>query len=285
MIPARALVMPVAALFVMACIAGCAPRGGPAVPLAVPGGNMPPMPPLAPADARVEPAALEAAAIEAQRRDAAALLVARNGHVIFERYWRGTRYASPVEAGAWQGVVDTLLAGALAEDRRPLHGDAPPDPARIAQAAGMPYEAYLSKRLWRPIGAFDAVLAPGLRAAQGDWIRIGELLANDGVYQGEEVVRPGWARQVLARFAVQGEAAPLASVTDLYRLPGAGAASLWVVPSLRLVILRTGGDLAQGDAADDARIAQFVLRGVMDRPGREAGGEGVPDPATLVPAH
>jgi hypothetical protein len=276
---------PVAAVIIALAAAACAPRGGPAVELPVAGGNSPAMPPLAPAGAHVEPAALEAAAIEAQRRGADALLVARNGHLIFERYWHGSSYAAPIEPGGWQRVIDDLLAGALAEDRKPLPDGMTPERARIALAAGMPYEAYLAKRLWRPIGAFDAVLAPGLRAAQGDWIRIGELLANDGVYQGEEIVRPGWAGQVLARHSAQGEDAPLASVTDLHRLAGAGASSLWVAPSLRLVILRTGGNLASGGAAGDARIAQAVIVGVTDRPGRGAGADGAPDPATLVPSH
>lgn len=274
-----------AALAAAVALTACGPRDDGAARSPVAGGNAPPMPPLAAAQAHVEPSALEAAAIAAQERGADALLVARNGHLVFERYWHGTSFGTPVEAGAWQGVIDDLLAGALAEDRKPLHGDAAPDQALIAQAAGISYEAYLSKRLWRPIGAFDAILTTALRAAQGDWIRIGELLANDGVYQGEEIVRPGWVGGVLERHAAKGEDSPLASVGDLHRLPGAGAASLWVVPSLRLVILRTGGaDYAAGPAGD-ARIAQFVLRGVTDRPGQAAGDDRAPDPATFVPSH
>ena len=265
--------------------AACSPRGEPVAQVPVAGGNAPPMPPLPAAEAHVEAAALEAAAIEAQRQGADALLVARNGHLIFERYWHGSAFTTPVEADGWQRLADDLLAGALIEDRKPVHGDATPDQAAIARAAGMTYGAYLSKRLWRPLGAHDAALGPGLRAAQGDWIRIGELLATDGVYQGEEIVRPGWAARVLARQSAAGEGAPPAAMMGVYRLPGAGASILWVAPSLRLIILRTGGTSdAAGDPVGD-RIAQFVLRGVMDRPRPAADENGAPDPATLVPAH
>lgn len=55
--------------------AACSPRGEPVAQVPVAGGNAPPMPPLPAAEAHVEAAALEAAAIEAQRQGADALLV------------------------------------------------------------------------------------------------------------------------------------------------------------------------------------------------------------------
>jgi len=276
----------VAAGLLAATITACAPRNGAtvaAVPVA--GGNSPPMPPLPAAEAHIDPTALTAAGLLAERDGATALLVARNGHIVYERYWHGTTFRSPIEAGAWQGVIDDLLAGALADDRKPLHADSTPGRAQIAAAAGVAYESYLSKRLWRPLGAYDATLAPDLRAAQGDWIRLGELLANDGVYLGEELVRPGWVARVLARHRCAAEDAAPGLAPDLCRLPGANAASLWVAPSLRLVILRTGGAPGPTRDATDARMVDAILRGLTDRPGARPPGEGLPDPATLVPAH
>lgn len=265
--------------------AGCTPGGPGSTRTLVEGGNTPPMPPLSPLEAHVDPAALEAAASAAQDGGADALLVVRNGHVIFERYWHRTSFVTSIDAGAWQGVIDDLLAGALAEDRKPLPDAVTPDSTAIARAAGVPYETYLSRRLWRPLGAFNAELAPGLRVVQGDWIRIGEVLANDGVYMGEEIVRPGWARCVLARHTARDEPSQLVSAKDLYRLPGAHGGEMWVVPSLRLVILRTGEEENAGNPGSNAKIAELVLRGVTDRPGSPAGGEGMTDPAMLVPAH
>ncbi|MBV6417795.1 MAG: hypothetical protein CMLOHMNK_02559 [Steroidobacteraceae bacterium] len=263
----------------------CAPQEGTIPTVSVGGGNSPPMPPLPPADAHIDPSALEAAALHAEREGAAALLVVRNGHLVFERYWHGATFATPIGTGAWQGVIDDLLAGALAEDRRPLPAATTPDRASISAAAGMPYEAYLSKRLWRPLGAYDATLAPALHAAQGDWIRIGELLANDGAYLGEEIVRPGWAAQVLARHAVPGQRPTSGALRDVYRLRGPDDADLWVIPPLRLVILRTGAAVSAARDGTDARMFDAVLRGVTDRPGVQAVGEGMPDPAVLVPSH
>lgn len=266
-------------------VTACGPREAPVPAVPVAGGRSPPMPPLPATEAHIDPSALNAAGMLAERDGATALLVARNGHIVFERYWLGTAFRTPIEAGAWQGVIDDLLAGALADDRKPLHADSTPERAQIAAAAGVAYEAYLSQRLWRPLGAYDATLAPDLRAAQGDWIRVGELLANDGVYLGEELVRPGWVARVLARHGCADEGGAPGRVRDLCHLPGAGAAGLWVAPSLRLVILRTGGAITAASAGTDARMLDAILRGVTDRPRARAPDDGMPDPATLVPAH
>jgi len=263
----------------------CARHEAPPVGLPVEGGNMPALPPLAPQDAKLEPAALEAAALIARDAGSDALLIARNGHLLFERYWHDTAFATPVAAGAWQGVIDDLLVGALVNDRKPIDTGALPSREAIEQAAGSGFAAYLSKRLWRPIGAADAMLAPDLLAAQGDWIRIGEILANDGVYQGEEIVPPGWAQRLLARRAVPVDAAGATPDRGAYRLPGAGGACLWIVPTLRLIVLRTAGQALAERASPDATILDAVIRGVIDRP-RAAGADGgEPDPSVFVPAH
>jgi len=269
-------------LALAACSRSEAPPGG----IAVQGGNMPALPPLAAQEARLEPAALEAAAILAREAGSDALLIARNGHLLLERYWHGTGFATPVAAGAWQRVIDDLLAGALANDRKPIDADGPPlSREALAQAAGTDFAAYLSKRLWRPIGAADAVLAPDLVAAQGDWIRIGELLANDGVYQGEEIVPPGWVPRLLGRRALPVDASTSPGLRDAWRLPGAEGACLWVVPALRLVVLRTGAAPGEENAAIDATILDAVMRGVADRPRAPGADGGVPDPSVFVPAH
>lgn len=265
--------------------AACTPREGAAPLVPVEGGNMPSLPPLPAADAHVEPAALEAAAIAAEKAGADALLIARNGHLLLERYWHGTSAASHIDAGAWQGVIDDLLVGALVNDHRAIDAGAAHSRAEIASAAGTSYAAYLTRRLWRPIGAADAVLAPDLRAAQADWLRIGEILANDGVYQGEELVPPGHTASLLARRAAEVNAPTTVSLRGLYRLPGADRGVLWIAPALRLVILRTGAAITGDSAQLDATIADHVLRGVTDRYRAPDEPSGQPDPATLVPAH
>lgn len=276
----------VAATIVALVLGACARHEPPPVGIPVAGGNMPVLPPLAPQDANIESAALEAAAILARNAASDALLIARNGHLLLERYWHDTDFATPLAAGAWQGVIDDLLAGALVNDRRPIDTASVPSREAIEQAAGTSFAAYLSKRLWRPIGAADAVLAPELVAAQGDWIRIGETLANDGVYQGEQIVPPGWVQPLLLRHAVaEDDASGAAPHRGAWRLPGANGACLWVVPALRLVVLRTGAQAGGDEASIDATILDAVMRGAIDRPRAvEADGD-APDPSIFVPAH
>lgn len=274
------------AVALLVLVAGaCARHEAPPVGVAVAGGNMPALPPLAPQDAKLEPAALEAAANIARDAGSDALLIARNGHLLLERYWHDTAFATPVAAGAWQGVIDDLLVGALVNDRRLIDTEALPSRGAIEQAAGSDLAAYLSKRLWRPIGAADAMLAPDLLAAQGDWIRIGEILANDGVYQGEEIVPPGWVQRLLARRAVPLDATGAMPDRGAYRLPGAGGSCLWIVPTLRLVVLRTGGQADADRASPDATILDAVIRGAIDRPGAAHADGDEPDPSVFVPAH
>ena len=61
------------------------------------------------------------------------------------------------------------------------------------------YRAYLSKRLWRPIGNRDSYLwsesaqgSPrfyaGLQASAQDWLRLGILIANNGKMRGKQIV-------------------------------------------------------------------------------------------------
>jgi hypothetical protein len=271
---------------VLVLVAGaCTRHEAPPVGVPVEGGNMPALPPLAPQDAKLESAALEAAAIIARDAGSDALLIARNGHLLLERYWHDTAFATPVAAGDWQGVIDDLLVGALVNDRKLIDTEALPSREAIEQAAGSDLATYLSKRLWRPIGAADAMLAPDLLAAQGDWIRIGEILANEGVYQGEEIVPPGWVQRLLARRAVRVDAAGATPDRDAYRLPGAGDSCLWIVPTLRLIVLRTGRQAGADRASPDATILDAVMRGVIDRP-RAAHADGdEPDPSIFVPAH
>jgi CubicO group peptidase (beta-lactamase class C family) len=175
----------------------------------------------------------------------------------------------------------------------------------IEHATGQRYGQYLSGALWRRIGAADAWLwldqAGGLAhadccfiARQGDWIRVGELLVNNGRYQGDEIVPPGWVGQMLrpakgnAAYgsyvrvaAAQGAVEPYAA-RDVFLVEGSGH-RLWLVPSMQLVVLRTGPALRAGSGWDDSRIPNLVIRGARDYvPARAQPGA---DLSTLVPNH
>ncbi len=163
------------------------------------------------------------------------------------------------------------------------------------------YAEYLSDALWRRLGAAEAWLwldhAGGtahadccLLARQGDWVRLGELLASGGRFEGDEVVTPRWVAQMLVPTkgnSSYGEGVKLKAGSSSEELAAPGVFELegrgnrmWLVPSMALVILRTGPTL--GDDWDDSRIPNLIIRGARDyapsspRPG---------DLRSLVPNH
>ncbi|HVY80950.1 MAG TPA: serine hydrolase [Steroidobacteraceae bacterium] len=182
----------------------------------------------------------------------------------------------------------------------------------IERATHERYARYIANHLWKPIGAADAQLAREdeagapraaccLRARRGDWIRIAELLVSDGRFEGEQVLPPGWVREMLAparsnkNFGYQvwlgqpfagaaGGASEPYAADDVYLLKGTGKSRLWVVPSLGLSILRTGTNSETDPDWDDARIPNLVIRGARDFQPR-AVPSGPPDIRSLVPNH
>src|SRR5262249_19543330 len=148
----------------------------------------------------------------------------------------------------------------------------------------------LSEALWRRLGAGDAWLwldRPGgtthadccLVARQGDWIRLGELLVSGGHYQGDEIVSPRWIPQLLAPTKANpaygsylkvkaGKSSEAYAAPDVFLVEGRGN-RMWLVPSMALVILRTGDSLGAG--WEDSRVPNLIIRGARDyvpaRPG------------------
>jgi CubicO group peptidase (beta-lactamase class C family) len=180
----------------------------------------------------------------------------------------------------------------------------------IERATGQPYAAYVSSRLWKPIGARDAYLMLDreggmvhasccLRARLGDWMRIAELLVTDGKFGGEQMLPPGWVRAMLTpaktnnRFGYQvwrgrpfkegeGASEPYAA-EDTFLVKGHGKTRLWIVPSMGLTILRVGTNEESDTDWDDSVIPNLIVRGAADYVPK-AGKPGV-DYSDLVPNH
>jgi CubicO group peptidase (beta-lactamase class C family) len=174
----------------------------------------------------------------------------------------------------------------------------------IRKATGQPYAEYLSQAIWARIGAGDASIwldgpggdahvDAGFFARQGDWLRVAELLLQNGNYQGDEVIVPRWVPQLLqpaksnpnygSYLRLGTHPAPGMSpyeTSDVFVIEGGGN-RLWLVPSLQIAILRTGGQPTSD--WDDGRIPNLVIRGAHDfvpaaaRPGA--------DIRQLVPNH
>ena len=174
----------------------------------------------------------------------------------------------------------------------------------IQNATGQSYADYASQGIWARIGAADASLwvdSPGgtahvdtgFRARQGDWLRVAEVLLQAGKYQGDEIVVPRWVPELLQPAKSNSNygsylhlgahpapgMAPYAT-DDVFVVEGEGN-RMWLIPSLQIAILRTGGRPAAD--WDEGRIPNLIIRGARDfvpptaRPGA--------DLRQLVPNH
>ena len=345
--------------------------GGRSVALHMPrerlgGSNELPLPHVSAASEGLEMSGLEQAGAYAAAQDSWALIVMRHDHIVYERYWHGSRPETRIDAQdltpilvalatgtalshrrlGWPDQPVGLLLKAWREDprgaitvrqllqmtsglaphatsgadlqaelmQRPLEAtpgtrrlEQPADPELLAlvleEATAMRFADYVSGAIWRRIGAGDAWLwveRPGgaahaaccLLSRQADWIRIGALLLHDGNYRGDELLRPGWVAllrtPVLAdprygayvRLRAAGRESYLAP--DLFVLGSSGAHRLWLVPSLDLAILCTGGTAQRAASWDDARIPNLILGAVRDfRPPAPQPG----DLSSVVPGH
>ena len=187
-----------------------------------------------------------------------------------------------------------------------LDQDADPDLLGhiIHRTTGRPYASYMSESIWARIGAGDASLSldseaaephvdAGFSARQGDWLRVGELLLNNGNFRGDEVLLPRWVQELLKPVPINERygsyirlgahslpGIPPYASKDLLVIEGGGN-RMWLIPSLQLAILRTGDDLPAD--WDDSRIPNLVMNGTKDfvpaaaRPGA--------DLRMLVPNH
>jgi hypothetical protein len=349
---------------------------GPRMEVPLPAG--PSQPRVPPGEEGFDPAALALAVEYAGERNTRALVVARGGHVVLEKYWGGATFDSLVDASEFTPVLAALLTGVALHERAIASLDVPVSnyltewrgkargditlrqllggDSGLASAAGWPwpgtpaaryhvggdleaallawpldpaqrpgespadidaevlalalqrafrparsYELLLAERLWAPLGAGafsvgrDAVNDRGthvragccLRARIGDWVRIGQLLANDGVFEGNQLTPPRFvalmmtpARQEAARGFFTHVGGSFAA-RDIAWLAASGKQRLWVVPSLRLVILRVGGEPPADRGWDEAMIPDSIVRGTSGwRPA--AAGEGV-DPDRFAP--
>jgi CubicO group peptidase (beta-lactamase class C family) len=164
----------------------------------------------------------------------------------------------------------------------------------LERATGQRYAAYLSRRLWRPLGAEDAYVAldrPGGRARTSatllavpeDWVRLGTLFVS-GV---SKVVDPAWIRAMTAPsgnnpnygFQIWRAAPHLPrrrynaandvfvpatdpfSADDIIYFDGSGGQRVYASASRRLVIVRIGRATRDWD---DSRIPNRVTAALDD---------------------
>jgi hypothetical protein len=118
-------------------------------------------------------------------------------------------------------------------------------------------------------------------------MRVGEVLASDGVFEGNQLTPP---RFVTLMLTPTFEGSPIGfdvnvddrfAAADVAWLNGGRNQRLWVVPSLRLVILRAGDGPDRAEDWDEAMIPDSIIRGTSGWKPRSAT-EGI-DPKKFAP--
>lgn len=147
----------------------------------------------------------------------------------------------------------------------------------LSRATGEEYTAYLSNRLWQPLGLPDAQMyldRPGGNVVTSccilsrpiDWARIGMLIRDKGRFDGRQIVPEAWIDQMIQPSEVSdgygyqvwlGDrlVAPVRPETpnpnlswasepyvddDIIVMNGHGFQRVWILPSRDLVIVRAG---------------------------------------------
>ena len=147
---------------------------------------------------------------------------------------------------------------------------------------GAEYAAFPRRALFGPVGMASAVLEPDaagafvgssfMYATARDWARLGLLFLGDGVWNGERVLPPGWARLAATpavpggrygahwwlRLKRPGGAAPLALPGDVFHAGGHAGQYVTVVPSRALVIVRLGHSVGEGAWDQEAFVARII---------------------------
>lgn len=261
-----------------------------ALRVAVKGGDGGGLPLAQPAEEHLDANALARIAQDPVASGLTALLVVRHGHLVYRRFADGTGPASFVDSGPFANALIALATG-IAVDARLIHS-APilfePEQLRglLEAASKQSYAQFLGQHLWSRLNAAPAWIELPARGAPTpadccfharvmDWLRVGALLANDGSFEDTQIVSSGWVRRMREPqpSGASGYGVALPSrrpgsaryeSADLFLLRGPARWRLWIVPSLKLVVLY--GASASSDGWDETRVPNLVLEAVTDRP-------------------
>lgn len=166
----------------------------------------------------------------------------------------------------------------------------------IERATGTPIQTLLSERVWKPMGASDAAFQfdrPGgvarvmccMRATPRDWARLGQLVMQDGKWEGRQILPKGWVKTMATPSArnpnfgvglwLGTPFAPMRTyfenqpgvipqsepflAPDVRIMEGGGFRTVFMVPSQDLVIHRHGPGV---DNWDSAYLVNTVIRGL-----------------------
>ena len=165
------------------------------------------------------------------------------------------------------------------------------------------YAELLTERIWRPLGAGGySVGIDGERSSAGhvragccvrarisDWMRVGALIANHGIFEGNQFSPPNYAQLMLtpthkgSARAVFMRAEGQFAAHDVVWLAAEGKQRLWMVPSLKLVVLRVGREPPASEGWDEAMIPDSIIRGTRGWQSGSTGDGSKVDPNRYAP--
>ncbi|MDG2319360.1 MAG: serine hydrolase [Rhodospirillaceae bacterium] len=168
----------------------------------------------------------------------------------------------------------------------------------VEQAVGKPLQDYFLERIWQPIGAdrgsFFMDRDGGMihvdccfRTTPHNWVRLGALVLNDGVWSGTRILPEGWVETMSTpspRNANYGmhiwlgeefvESRPYSEVRsfgvphkapfvrdDVVFFEGGGYRTLYIIPSEKMVILRLGKRHPDWDAS---YLPNTLINGIVE---------------------
>jgi CubicO group peptidase (beta-lactamase class C family) len=167
----------------------------------------------------------------------------------------------------------------------------------LERATGQRYSSYLSSRLWQRLGADDAALWMDregglprgfccLFATARDWLRVGRLFLDGGRVGDDQLVPTEWIADTVMPapknpnfgyqvwlgsppsterryndYTVKAFHSEPFAAKDIIYIDGFGGQRVYVVPSLQLVIVRTGKSTTSWD---DAVIPNAIIRAVSN---------------------
>jgi hypothetical protein len=311
--PCWAATVMLLALWVAGLMVGGCARQAPGSRAIVAGGDAGGIARAQPADEHLNAAALDQAGRDPVARGLQVFVVMRHGHIVFDRYAHGVGADTLAPVDGFAPVLPALVTGVAVND------DVLPFPPRsafepnhirdaIESAAHQPYPQFLSAQLWRPLNAAPAWIArqagtsvPAdccFNARILDWLRVADLLVEDGRFEGRQVVPAGWVarmRQPLTTDGARGMGIylpPAARGAEAFELPqetfflrAAGHWRLWLIPSERLVVLfGAAADADDGKAVawDETRLPNMVVRALSEP---IKGNEAASKLQQLVPGH
>jgi CubicO group peptidase (beta-lactamase class C family) len=169
----------------------------------------------------------------------------------------------------------------------------------LEHATGQRYASLLSNGIWQPLGLRDAALymdrkggspmfSGSLMARPIDWLAIGQLMLDQGRFGARQLVPADWIAAMtkpspaykgygyltwLGDQTVGGPPPPFPGTVpwqsepfaakDVIILHGHGSQRVWIVPSRRLVVVRTGRQWPLG--WDESVIPNLIIRGMENR--------------------